>query len=305
MFDGTLRATVIYRNQWADAMVPFATYGVSADKPITLSKRSDYIGIGLQVFRDQAGDGNLINFTGSISTAYHRPFGKSKKPFSSKEFSIGIQGGYFQRSTNLSDIYFNTALPPMYSSYNPFYTLGIGNNISDYTFNAGASYSQSVNSCFNFTIGLSANNINQPVDAIEKIQQKHLGIDRNYTAVLGANWTISKRLTLRPAMLYVARGDGNDIIFGNEFCYAVTTRDLHHYPPTSVFIAVWYRSADIMTIAAGLKYKRLNIGFGFDQPVSSPSYSGSGGRGIELSLKYITPKLRPIGIRRPVPCNRF
>ena len=71
MFDGQVRATAIYRNQWASVTVPYVTYGAAVDLPIYTDKNGDYLAAGLQLYKDQAGDGNLSNFTGMASIAYH------------------------------------------------------------------------------------------------------------------------------------------------------------------------------------------------------------------------------------------
>src|ERR1035438_8218758 len=76
MFDGRIRAGAIYRNQWASVTVPYVTYGASVDLPLLIERNGDYLATGLQLYKDQAGDGNLSNFTGLLSVAYHKYFGQ-------------------------------------------------------------------------------------------------------------------------------------------------------------------------------------------------------------------------------------
>src|ERR1039457_1159201 len=64
MFDGRVRAGAIYRNQWASVTVPYVTYGAYVDMPLIIERNGSYLASGLQLYKDQAGDGNLSNFTG-------------------------------------------------------------------------------------------------------------------------------------------------------------------------------------------------------------------------------------------------
>src|ERR1035437_9566143 len=77
MFDGRIRASALFRNQWGSVNVPFVTYGASFDMPLFIDKKGDYLAGGIQIFKDQAGDGNLNNFSGTLSVAYHKFFGFS------------------------------------------------------------------------------------------------------------------------------------------------------------------------------------------------------------------------------------
>jgi len=125
MFDGRVRAGAIYRNQWQSVTVPYVTIGAYADMPLYIESNGDYLSAGIQMYQDQAGDGNLKNFTGLLSVAYHKTFGKS-------DLALGLQGGYAQKSIDLSKLYFgdefnNGTFTPATSQE---YHLGIGNSVN-------------------------------------------------------------------------------------------------------------------------------------------------------------------------------
>ena len=104
MFDGRVRAGAIYRNQWASVTVPYVTYGAYVDMPLIIERNGSYLASGLQLYKDQAGDGNLSNFTGLVSLAYHLYMGKGEHGGS--DLAFGLQGGYAQKSIDLSKLYF-------------------------------------------------------------------------------------------------------------------------------------------------------------------------------------------------------
>ena len=168
-FDGMFRVAAIYRNQWQSVTVPYVTLGASIDAPIVHDLSvDDYLAVGLQVYKDQAGDANLSNFTGLVSVAYHKFLGAKVD----KVLSVGLQGGYAQKSIDLSKLYFgdeylNGTFQPGTSQE---YHLGVGNSVNYYIVNAGISFAQSTSDKFSYAIGLGANNLNQPNDAFEKKQ---------------------------------------------------------------------------------------------------------------------------------------
>ena len=102
-FSGQWRVAGIYRNQWRSVTIPFVTYGASFDAPIVTDlTHDDYLAAGVQLYNDRAGDGNLSNFSGLVSVAYHKYLGEKVD----KALTIGLQGGYTQKSIDLSKLYF-------------------------------------------------------------------------------------------------------------------------------------------------------------------------------------------------------
>jgi type IX secretion system PorP/SprF family membrane protein len=308
MFDGKVRVGGLYRNQWASVTVPYLTLGLSADLPVLSWKNGSYLAAGLQVIKDQAGDGNLSNFTSTASVAYHRSFctGKilSRHPL---DIGIGLQTGYTQSSIGLNHLYFNSASPWTFTTqfYNPGWAFSMGNNVRAYPISAGISISQSVHECFNYTVGICAQNINAPHDAKEVQTNEALGLDGHYSFTAGANWVVGNRLTVRPAFLYLAHSSGGQCFGGSELCYRVSRNTTSIQRGTSLFVGGWYRTGDWATLAAGVEHKSIKFGLGYDRHMSNANVSSDGSGGMELTLKYTAPGMGLKQPRRNVPCNRF
>ncbi len=303
MFAGRARAGGIYRNQWASVTVPYVTYGAYADFPLFIERNGGYLASGLQLFNDQAGDGNLKNFTGLISLAYHKYMGNGEY---GSDLAVGLQGGYAQKSIDLSRLYFgdefmNGTFVPGQSAE---YQLGLGNRINYYLINAGVSYSHGSEK-FSYVIGAGANNINQPSDAIEKKKTKNNTLDMRYTAELGADWKTGPRLSLRPAILYQMQSSASEFIAGNEFHYEIGNEYGYNNFSTAVFLGAWYRTGDAAMITAGVEFKGFRIGVGYDYNISSLNTSSNGNGGFELALRYIAPNPMKFIGKRTIPCSRF
>ena len=305
MFDGQVRASAIYRNQWASVTVPYVTYGASVDLPLFIDRNGDYLATGLQLYNDKAGDASLQNFTGLLSVAYHKFFGKSDRGGS--DLAVGLQGGYANKSLDLSKLYFgdeyiNGTFVPGQSNE---YKLGIGNSINYYLVNAGISFSQSTSEKFGYTIGIGANNINQPNDAIEKKKNSVTGLDMRYTAEIGANWLVGQRLSLRPALLYQSQASATEIIAGNEFRLDIGRDPGFQDFQTALFVGAWYRTGDATMLTAGIDFKGFRIGVGYDYNISDLNSSSNGRGGYELAIRYIAPNAIKFANKRTIPCSRF
>ncbi len=312
MFDGSVRAAAIYRNQWQSVTVPYTTVGASIDMPIKTENNGDYLAGGLQLYKDQAGDGALTNFTGLASVAYHKALGSDSRTtgISSSDLAVGLQGGYAQKSIDLSKLYFGDEF------FNGTYVkgtsqewhLGIGNSVNYYIVNAGVCFSHSSSSgMFNYTIGAAANNLNQPNDAIEKKQNSQTGLDMRFTGVAGADWKLGERLMLRPAVLYQYQATANEIIVGNEFHYVLSGSTEPEYAnfTTAAFLGLWYRTVDATMLTVGVEYKGLRIGVAYDYNISTLNSASNGNGGYEIAVRYVAPFPIIFADKRSKPCIRF
>jgi len=300
MFDGQARVGAIYRNQWGSVTVPYVTMGAYGDMPLYVDQSGGYLAAGLQVFNDKAGDGNLQNFTGALSLAYHKTLGRSA------DLAVGLQGGYAQKSIDLSRLYFgdesvNGTFVPGTSNE---YQLGIGNSVSYYVVNAGVSLAGG-SQAFSYVVGIGANNINQPNDALLKKQTSTVGLDMRYTAQLGISARASDRLYLRPALIYQNQASASEIIAGNEFLYYMGQYVGYENFSTALFLGAWYRTSDAAILNAGIELKGVRIGIAYDYNISSLNSASNGRGGFEIALRYIAPYPQKFAGKRVIPCDRF
>jgi type IX secretion system PorP/SprF family membrane protein len=309
MYDGRVRASAIYRTQWASVTVPYVTYGAAVDMPLVIEQNGDYLAAGLQLYNDKAGDGNLTNFTGLASVAYHKFFGRihGSTDKLGSDLAVGLQGGYAQKSIDLSKLYFgdewnNGNFIPGNSQE---YHLGLGHSVNYFLVNAGICFSSAISNNFSFTIGAGANNINQPNDALAKKENSQTGLDMRLTGELGLNIIAGERFNLRPAVLYQSQASASEIIAGNEFLYQIGGEPGYQNFSTAVFLGAWYRSGDAAMITAGVEFKGFRIGLGYDYNISDLNNSSNGNGGFEIALKYVLPNPMEFATKRTIPCSRF
>jgi len=283
MFDGSIRASSLYRNHWSNVHLPYVTYGTSFEMPVFIDKKGNYLAAGVQFFQDLAGDGNLRNQSALASAAYHKHFGKRENH--GCDIGIGAQGLFVYRSVNVTSLFYGEQL--YMANSNGQFVLGLSNRYSYAGLNIGICFAQSLGSRFNYTIGYSENNINEPAENSKKIRALDMGIIRNRVGVIGVNWILN-RWAFRPSFYFITREKLTAFIAGSEFSY-ILKKPQQNKVPTSVFIGGWYRRGEIGSLTAGVEFKRIRIGVGCDYNFTVLKNSAVGEGGLEVSLKYIAP----------------
>lgn len=299
-FNGQYRAAAVYRNQWKSVTIPFVTYAASFDMPLVYDiSHDDYLAGGIQLYNDRAGDGNLTNFSGLASVAYHKFMGENA------QIGVGVQGGYTEKSIDISKLYFgdeflNGTFQPGTSAEYPY----LNNRVKYFTVNAGISFSQNVGQKFGYVLGVGANNLNQPKDALEKKTNSDVGLAMRYTGQLGIIAFLGDRFSIRPAALYQMQASASELIAGNEFNYIVGNPDVHSFA-TAIFLSGWYRTGDAAMATVGVEFKGFKFGVSYDYNLSSLKDASNGKGGFEISLRYIAPNPLDFAHRLVYPCSRF
>lgn len=297
-YNGEFRAAAIYRDQWRSVTVPFKTIAVTVDAPVIRELTTDdYLAVGVQLYNDRAGDGNLQNFSGLASVAYHKFLGEK----ANNALTIGLQGGYTQKSFDLSKLYFEN----QFDNGGFFGPQEVMRNKTDYfTVNAGIAFSHSSSENFGFTLGLSAMNLNQPNESFRRQANSQVGLGIRYAAQLGAVAYVNDKLSLRPGVLFQSQSSVNELIAGNEF-HLIVGQDQFRSVSTAVFAGVWYRGNDAIMVNAGIEWKAMRLGIAYDYNTSSLKTASNGNGGFEIALRYIMPSPLDFARRLTYPCSRF
>jgi len=300
-FDGKMRASAIYRDQWRSVTVPFRTIAISVDAPIVNDLTTDdYLAAGIQLYNDRAGDANLSNLSALASIAYHKFLGASVN----KTLSVGFQGGYTQKSFDLTKLYFDDEFVD--GTFQPGSGGSQLNNKVDYfVFNAGISWAHAAGERFSYALGVGANNLNQPRESFDRKQDlADVGLGMRYNAQVGAIAYVSENLSLRPAFLYQQQSNATEMIAGNEFHLILGDPEFRSFT-TAVFAGVWYRFDDAAMVTAGLEFKGFRLGLAYDYTVSTLKNNARNTGGFEIALTWKAPDPLDFARKLIYPCSRF
>lgn len=303
-FTGQVRASAIYRDQWRSAMggsAAFKTYAASVDMPIIFDQSlDDYLAVGLQVYNDRAGDAGLNNFSALASVAYHKYLNPKSV------LSAGLQGGYSSRNLDLSKLFFGDEYignqwVPGTSSQHGY----LGNGFQNFLINGGLSYAQSIGERSGFTLGVGVNNINIPMQSIDKRERTNdVNLKMRYTGQIGAIIGVNDAFSIRPAVLVQSQATSMEVVAGSEFNMKFGD-DVGMPNASGVFAGLWYRHQDAVMVTAGVEFKNFRVGFAYDMTTSALKNAAKNNGGFEVMIRYILP--RPIDFQkeRQYPCGRF
>ncbi len=302
----TLRASVIYKDQWRGVTVPYKTFGASLemkfkasnwekidDKMTKAYKKSfSRLAGGLSFYSDKAGDGNMGTSQVNFSLASFVPLNVKNS------LSVGLQASVVQRTIDFSKLIF----PDQYNgtSYDP--TASNGENAASQSFTypdiaAGVNWSYgysekaiAANNSFRANIGASMFHVNEPKQKIltgsnEKLNAKY---------VLHGDFLIgvpNSNLALAPSYLMEFQGSTKEILLGMmcKYYFKEDSKYTGFIKRSALGLGAAFRNKDALILSALVESGQYAIGFSYDVNTSKLTAASTGRGGPEIFIRFVTP----------------
>ncbi len=286
-----LRAIVNYRNQWSSFTKPYQTIGFSFDMNTAKDKsRNAYLGLGVQFLNDKAGDSQMSLTQGNLNVSGVLRTGDLSK------LSLGLMGGFGQRSVNFNDLRWSSQYDGAYNS-----SLSSNENFSstNYTyFDAGVglvwTYGKnqayiSANDDVQLNIGISAAHLDVARSSFENEGAK---LDTRFNGFIDARFgKRNTHLSINPSLYYTNQGSLHEVVVGSNFRYLL--KEGSHFTgfvkTTAISLGAHYRYMDAVIASIRFDYSNYSLGVSYDFNVSELTPASNGFGGLELSLKFVTP----------------
>lgn len=273
--DGS-RVVLNYRNQWPQIPGAFVSYAFSFDHYF----HNYNSGLGVLIFRDQAGSGNLANTRGGLLYSYNFKLNHlwSVRP--------GVHFMYEQRSIDFGNLVFGDQLTidgiinPSSSTTNPVDNIGFFDASSSVLFYSPASWA-----------GLSVDHMMRPNQSM--LQDDEDRIDPKISIFGGYRFSYGSRLSgkiaesISVAALYKSQGKFNQLDFGL------------YWSKDPISIGVLYRGIpifnnhgnsifnnDALVLMGGLRSKNLRIGYSYDFTISRLINSTGGAHEVSIIYQF-------------------
>ena len=299
-FGGDQRVILNYRDQWRSIANPYTTYGLSFDS--RLSKKDNFLGAGITVYNDKAGDINMGLLSLNLSLAYHAMLTDNSY------ISGGVQGGFLQRKLDPSKLRYDN----QYDGFGHNETYGSNEVINSSSFfqpdfAIGVSYSYGVSTnriISNNGFDGTKLNIGGSVQHVSNSKFTFLGDNNEKQAfkyTLHANTSFGVRNTnmaLQPSGFIAYQQGAIELTLGSYYRY--TLREKSRFTKFSNGAAInfgtHYRVGDAFILSTLVETGSLAFGFSYDFNFSGLTEASNGKGGFEISLRYISPN--PFGTRR-------
>lgn len=285
-FDGDIRVQLNYRNQWKSVGVPFTTYAISYDMAI-LKKKWDhsYLGLGFYALSDKAGDTQFGTTQFNLSVSGVVVVNEANK------LSVGLQGGFAQRSLNSSVLEWGNQLEN--GVYDPSLATGESGDLNPYfyeDFSAGISWNYQLSERLMTNAGVAVYHLNKPVQkfavsSVERLYSKLVVHLDGHIGIKSTNWAF------RPSVLFLNQGPSNEINLGMMVRYQIVEGSKYtgHIKETALSLGGYYRNGDSFIPTILIEVANYALGISYDINVSGLATVSKGRGGIEISLRFINP----------------
>ena len=292
IFNGYHRAVINYKNQWVAMGNAFKTTAASFDMPFTRGKGA-YIGGGISVFRDKAGDSHFGITQAALSLSGILPMDEHNK------VSVGMQVGFAQRSATIDDLQWGSQYTQQgYDPSAPSYEVNTINSFVYGDIGAGVFYefnnskgTISGKDIFKVNAGVACFHANQPVQSFFPSSSEHLY--RKYVAHVAMRWDIPEsKFSFLPSVMYFKQGGSAESYLGTLIRYRLTngTKVTGFYTESSILLGCHFRLNDSFTPQVYYEIGNYAIGFSYDYTTSYFAEGTKSKGGIEVSVKYTNTK---------------
>jgi type IX secretion system PorP/SprF family membrane protein len=281
-FEGSYRFTGHHRNQWRSIGRPFETYGLSADAANAF--RLSGVGLGLNIFNDVAGDGNLSDLMIQLAASYTIKLTKD----STQLLTFGAQGGYYRKQIDFNELTFddqyrNDRFQPGISTAESI----AKSSLNSGSLHIGALYIKKWNNKTKLNLGFALNNLTRPN---QSFTNEEIPLSVRYSIHADADIPLKDKWAALPGILVMSQGPHREFLFGSNFRYAFDSRSYNY---RAFQFGAWYRLQDALAAFIGLDWGRWQFGASYDINVSSLDRATGNRGGFELSVIYILPSVLP------------
>lgn len=296
-----VRASVNYRNQWGTVAKPYETMAAAVDFSILKGKLyDDYVGVGLMVMNDKAGDLNLRNTQAQLSLSYSKSLSGDGTQYLTAGAQVGLVQSAFDATKLLFDSQFNgTQLDPGINS---------GENIDrpNFTYadvSAGLAWYYVPSDDLSFYFGISMAHLNQPNTSIYSNVTNRLY--RKMTLHAGIEFPLSESMSIVPQMMLINQGPYTEMTAGSLIKFKVHPDYGVDYGQTAFYMGAMVRMNDAFIPMARFDYDNVSFTASYDVNTSNLQNASRGNGGFELAFVYRQYLFDGGGNQGPVGCPTF
>jgi type IX secretion system PorP/SprF family membrane protein len=278
--DADYRVGLIYRTQYTNIPVPYNTVGASAEFGLMRNNlENNWFGVGISVWNDKSGDGNLSLTKTQANAGYHILAGDKSL------LSLGVGIANVARNVNISaltfvsqwdDLSFNPALPNQEKAPS--------GNMSYLDIHFGGNFLYTPNDQTSISIGASVQHINQPKETFLGTTNR-IGMRPILNAE--ATFKTSDNFILQPSAYYTYQKRASELVFGTMTNTNLSRGNgLYNSDKNELLNGIYYRMGDAIIFCTGYKWNNFSLMMSYDHTLSSLAVANRGFGAFEVSLTY-------------------
>jgi type IX secretion system PorP/SprF family membrane protein len=282
LFDGDYRLIMNYKNQWRNTTANYNTLHAGFDAKVTNLGGTGFLGMGLNVIADRAGDLNYTNTSAMLTLSTARALNREGDHF----ITVAIQAGMLHNYLDYSRLHV--------FDQEPLVQAGAPGTANAWDASAGIGWFKRVVRDGMIYLGASVFHLGQPDMAM-------LGQTAEYNEQLARRWVfhgggdikIVDRYYLMPSFMIMEQSPHREINTGTFLRY--DWQEYKRGKGSSVFFGAWFRyfvrtdissSYDALILAARLDKNSISYSFSYDVNMSSLATATRGVGGPEISVIF-------------------
>ncbi|MFT5834544.1 MAG: type IX secretion system PorP/SprF family membrane protein [Cognaticolwellia sp.] len=296
-----IRAVTQYRSQWQSVTVPYETMLASVDANILESYlQNDFVGVGLMMYNDKAGDAEFRNTQVALSASYSKDLSGEGIHY----LSGGFQVGFGQQAVNFGKLLFDSQFDGQ--NLNP--NISSGENLSRDNFvyldmGAGVAWFFTPTKKTSFYAGFAVAHMNEP--NMSFVQGAENPLYMRWTAHAGVEFPITDGLSLIPRAVVLFQGPHQEVNLGGLLKFRVNSQISDDYGQTAFYLGTMHRVGDSQIIIAKFDINRFSLAAAYDFNISSLDIASRSNGGFEIGLTYKTWLFGQPSGSGPVGCPTF
>lgn len=289
------RVGMQYRNQGGTIPIPYNTLSVFMDAGLFRNKwEESWLGTGLAIWRDVAGNGNLAMTKVQGSIAGH-------VLSENMSFSLGLNVAYTQRSVDFSKLTYDVQWDEFSFNQNiPNQETFSVQKTSYVDIGTGVILSFFNNTNFHMKTSLALQHVNRPIESFygmsNRIGLRPLG---NLEVIFKA----SDKIILTPSVYYSSQKKASALVAGSLF--SVNTGSDLSLQANELILGFFYRNNDAIIAKAGYQFGRSQVMISYDHTVSQLSQANNGLGALEVSLILQGNYKKDNEVTKTLGCPRF
>ncbi len=281
IFNGNVRFTAAYRNQWESVTVPYRTMAIGAEvKFFKGFSDGDFITTGIQVTNDIAGDANLKRTQFFPVLNYHKLLNEDNNTF----ISLAFMGGTVNESFDPGKLQFDDQfVNGAYSASNPTSQTFSKTSFSYLDASTGLSFTSLINNNAKFYFGVGLFHFTKP--QLSFMSDNDIRLNKKWVFNTGLSTYTNTFDRIVVYADYFIQG-GNRMAQGG-FLYS------HNFDPDgddsrlSLSGGAVYRWKDAIIPVVKINTNKLGIGLSYDVNISKLKPASAYRGGFELTLSYM------------------
>lgn len=284
--EGSFRIGIDYRNQWMGlgSRKPYSTPSFYGDVPVRF-KSKDVLGVGLNIVSDKSSGGLLSSISGTVSTAYHKALGDTKKHF----LSFGVQLGFLQKKLDLGSLQLGDQadFPNGSTDFN-----NLKGADAAFDMNAGFDWSSRFSDRAYMRMGYAMFHVTQPGISFYSDEES---VPVRHSFSFESDFGLAPHFRLMPLFIFNAQAKSNETYLGLSFGFPFSH-------DAGMYLGSYFRVNDAVVPYLGLDIKGVKVGVSYDFTTSSLANTGGS---IEVSLIYAGRYVPVPDVKPSLYCPRF